>query len=122
MNMSDSETNNDKRRDKRFIILELEVYRQDTGERLGKMINLSRGGMLVMRQAPMEVNFSLGLKIPLNKEVDGQIEFDVEAKVAWYRQNEISDLYSIGFEFVNLTPEQSELLENMIVVFGSEEI
>ena len=120
--MSDSETNNDKRRDKRFIILELEVYRGDTGERLGKMINLSRGGMLVMRQAPMDVNASLGLKIPLNKAIDGHIEFDAESKVAWYRQNEISNLYSIGFEFVNLTSEQSELLENMLDVFGSEEI
>lgn len=119
--MPNSESNNDKRSKKRVIILELEVYRQSTGERFGKMINLSEGGMLVMREAPMKNEAVFSITIPLNREIGGQIEFKSDVKVAWYRQNEISGFHSIGCEFINLTPEQNELVKKMIDVFGSEE-
>ncbi|MBW8010321.1 MAG: PilZ domain-containing protein [Chloroflexi bacterium] len=119
--MSESETNNDKRRDKRFIVLELEVYRQDTGDRFGKIINLSQSGMLIMRETPLLNESLISITIPLNKDIDNQIEFDADVKIVWARQNEISGFHSFGLEFVNQNPEQRDFINKMIDVFGSEE-
>lgn len=119
--MSDGKADTEKRRDKRFIVLELEVFRQDTGERFGKIINLSQSGLLIMREAPLKSETVFAITIPLNREIDDKIEFESDVKVIWYRQNEISGFHSIGLEFVNQKSGQMDFINKMIDAFSSEE-
>lgn len=117
--MPESDNYQEKRKEKRIIVVELDVVREDTGENLGKIINLSQGGMLIMRAAPLAVDSVLTIKTKLDQDLDNEIDLITQVRVAWVRQNDISNFYSIGFEFIDTSPEQLELIDKIIGVFGS---
>ena len=105
----------EKRRSKRFSVVDLDAYDKETGEHVSKMINLSHGGMLVTGEKPVEVNTLHQLTIPIRQdELDDDYKYlSVKAKCVWSTKSVDYTSFSIGFEFLDNTDAQYNLIKNM---------
>lgn len=119
--MAKSAPTTEKRKDKRYVVEGLEVLRSDNGEKLGRVVNLSRGGMLITHKSSMEINSVFPIKIPLNHSKDGLSDLDVDVRVKWFDRNHASGLVGFGFEFVDKSEEKLETLQKIINEFKQTE-
>jgi c-di-GMP-binding flagellar brake protein YcgR len=115
--MAESGSVTEKRKDKRYVVHDLDVQRSDNGEKLGRVVNLSRGGMLITHKSTMEINSVLPIRIPLTHSKDGLSDFDVDVRVKWFNRKHISGLVGFGFEFVDKSEEKLETLQRIIDEF-----
>ena len=113
-------TGDDNRQSRRFSVVDLDVYGKESGEHIGKMINLSHGGMLVTGEKPVEVNTLHELTIPFRQddEDDDFTYLSVEAKCVWSTKSVDYTSFSIGFEFLDNTDTQYKLIKNMVKEFS----
>ena len=97
----------DRRKYRRFSLdFYLQVLDQNTNKKLGSVINISEGGLLVMASnKPLEQDkvYNLWMEAPLSSGITEQFLF--EAKVARVVQNPNTGCYECGFEFVTTSSE-----------------
>lgn len=107
----------EKRKHQRFAVVDLELHDKDYGHRLGKVVNISKGGMLLDSYEHYEKDKILSLRIPFNQEIIGKVNYDFRAVVAWSLPN-AADNFSIGLELLDNSELQYQFLQNMIAVYG----
>ncbi|MBW8010706.1 MAG: PilZ domain-containing protein [Chloroflexi bacterium] len=112
------EIGDEKRKSRRFSVVDLDVYGKESGEHVGKIINLSHGGMLVTGEKSIEVNTIQQLTIPFQQDEDDFMYLSVEAKCVWSTKSVDYTSFSIGFEFLDNTDEQYKLIKNMVKEFS----
>ncbi|MDH5506269.1 MAG: PilZ domain-containing protein [Anaerolineae bacterium] len=103
---------------KRFSIVSLDVFDKNSGKRIGTIVNLSQGGILVLSDDPIELRTTRQLHIPFKKESGETINFDVDARCVWCAKGISQTGYSIGFQFADNTGGQVETIAQMIQSFG----
>lgn len=119
--MAKSGSGIDNRKETRHQIKDLEVFEGDTGERLGRLVNLSLGGMLITHKNTMELNVELPIIIPLNHSNNSQSDFEAKAQFRWFRKYDKTGLFGFGFAFLENTDEQRALIQNIIDEFSQNE-
>ena len=91
---------------------------------LGYLIDISRDGVMVMTEAPLEENrsYSLKMKLPSTLEWKGKktedrvIKFRAECK--WCRHDDVDkEFYLSGFNFTEVSEEDNEIIHSMINEF-----
>ena len=89
----------DRRQAERLEIGNLRVQVKNTGELVGKIVNLSFGGMLVNSATPFEPDLSYLFRIPLEEAFQGHFYLEVEAECVWCSNRVDPATYSVGFMF-----------------------
>lgn len=102
------------RKDKRYLVRNLEVFSIDSDETFGDVMNLSLSGMLVKHDDAIAVGSVLKIKIALGHLSNGLSDFNADVQVKWFRQNEISGFFGSGLEFLKNTKEQRTQIQGMI--------
>lgn len=111
--------NEERRKFKRFIVVNLKLLSQDTEEHIGQVINFSEGGLLAVADDSMERNSLHKFRIPFNQIIYDKIHFDFEGRIIWSKTNSIDpSKYSIGVEFSSITEPQKEFIEKLIKAFS----
>jgi Tfp pilus assembly protein PilZ len=112
--------NDDRRKAKRFTVVDLELFLQDPEEKIGQVVNLSEGGLLIVTESPFEAASYHQFRIPFNQTINGRINFDFEGRVVWCNPNALdSKKYSVGLEYAENPELQTLFVQQMIKVFGA---
>jgi hypothetical protein len=106
------------RKDKRYLMHDLDVFLRESDERLGNVLNLSLSGMLIAHKGAIAVGSVREFRIPMGHVISGLSDFEADVRVSWFRQNDLSGLFGSGFEFLDITKEQWALIKLMIDVFA----
>lgn len=99
---------NERRRDRRFELINLVVYKQFEIENITKTINLSMGGMKMRTEFPVPLHEELEISIKIGDEI-----FKSEGKVIYANEREDGD-YDIGVNFINASEESLNLLSQYL--------
>lgn len=92
----------------------VEVYDLDSGQILGRVVDLHTEGLMLLSEQPLELHRSWALQVNLPMVLDGVSEFLLEAQSLWDRESMASGQFWTGLQFTNL-PEESRLcIERMI--------
>lgn len=92
----------------------LEVFDLDSGELLGRVVDLHTEGLMLLSEQPIELDRSWALQINLPMTLNGLSEFLVDAESRWNRASIGGGQYWTGLQFTQL-PEESRLcIERMI--------
>jgi hypothetical protein len=111
---------NDKRQSKRFTVIDLELYMQGTDKKVGRVINLSEGGILAHSDKALEEKAILNFRIPFNRAINTSVYFDFDGTIVWSREVSLdSSLHSVGIQFTQNPELQAHFIQQMIKVFGS---
>ncbi|MDD4918750.1 MAG: PilZ domain-containing protein [candidate division Zixibacteria bacterium] len=90
------------------------VYELETGEFVGRVINLTTGGLRLISDAAVAVPTKLSCRMRLPDLFKGarEIMFDIESR--WCEYNRIGDWYETGYEFVRLGELARQAIDAMI--------
>ncbi len=98
----------ERRRHRRFELINLVVYKQFEIEKITKTINLSMGGMQMRTEFPVPLHEELEISI----RIDGDT-FKSEGKVIYANERKDGD-YDIGLNFINAPKESLNLLSQYL--------
>ena len=94
----------ERRKHRRFELINLVVYKQFQIEKITKTINLSMGGMKMITEFPVPLHEELQITIKIGDDV-----FKSQGKVMYANERKDGD-FDIGVNFVNSSPESLNLL------------
>lgn len=98
----------ERRKHRRFELLNLVVYRQFEIEKITKTINLSMGGMKMRTEFPVPLHEELEISIKIGDDI-----FKSEGKVIYASERKDGD-YDIGVNFINAPEESLNLLSQYL--------
>jgi len=110
---------NDRRKEPRKKLMAFTpVYEKPKGTLLGYIRDLTLQGVLVIGEKKLDVNKQTTLAIELpgglpNVNITPTL-LTVSARVARCEVDESSQIYKLGFEFIDLEPEQTEVIEALL--------
>ena len=92
----------------------IEVYDNDQTRSVGRVANISSGGLMVIGKCELTryVNYKISIDLP--KAIKEQSQVFFEAQCRWCERGERSKLYSSGLEITNISSENSEILEKFL--------
>ena len=117
--MQEEKFNRDRRRKKRFMVVDLDVINRETDDHIGKLVNLSTAGMLVLGEIPVKTNSILKLRIMFTKPFLGREHFDIDARCVWCNKDVNPPNFSIGLMLLGKSSEQAEFMQRIIDEFRS---
>jgi hypothetical protein len=90
------------------------VYNRRNHEYVGKIVNISRMGVRLSLQHPVEERKIYFLRIELPEPILGKKRILFDAECRWCRQDEKSESFSAGFMITSLPAEDHEVLEALM--------
>ncbi|MEE9392465.1 MAG: PilZ domain-containing protein [Planctomycetota bacterium] len=90
--------------------------RKDDGDTLGKVWDLSLGGLRLVTEHEAEVGSAQTISIELPSESQNEISVQLKATCVWSRASELPGYHDSGFVFTGLTEDQVRLLEALMAV------
>ena len=98
----------ERRKHKRFELLNLVIYKQFEIEKITKTLNLSLGGMKMRTEFPVPLHEELEISIKLGDDI-----FRSQGKVIYANERKNGD-YDIGVNFINSPEESLNLLKQYL--------
>jgi len=114
------EANMDERRklDRKYLIVYSRVFERNLGRMLGYLGDLSQSGAMIISEQAQTVNSVLPLRFDLpDLNLFKASQLDISARVAHCEPDINPAFYNIGFEFLEVTPEQKEIIEKMMEAY-----
>lgn len=106
----------DKRRATRYELRDsIRVTDMERGEKLGTLKNLSPHGMLIKAESPAEIDRKIELGLHLPTTIFGKEYLIVEAQCVWVKPDEDSQYHLCGFEFVDVSPQDANIILGLIM-------
>jgi len=107
----------DRRKEDRKLVMKFTpVYEADNGKLLGYLRDLTLQGALVIGEKTLEVDSLLTLRFNLPDDLPNIAAFNltVATRVARCIEDETPNSYKLGFEFKDIGPEQTEIIEALL--------
>lgn len=92
----------------------LEVYDLDSGELLGRVVDLHTEGLMLLSESPIELNRAWALQVNLPMKLNGVSEFTLDAESRWHRESIGGHQYWTGLQFTSLPDESRQCIERMV--------
>ncbi|MEM7675673.1 MAG: PilZ domain-containing protein [Myxococcota bacterium] len=103
------------------LVQYLQVYDQQTKDMIGRVVDVSRGGMMLVGNQPYEADGDpRRLKLVLPKTFEAKDSIEVEAACRWSARDVNDQLFDGGFEFVNVNEDLKDTLDLVVdeLAFG----
>lgn len=121
--MVHNEYENKRTQPRRNLYFYLQVVDSKTEETIGRVVDLTTNGMLLINQAPFEIGSTHDAKIILSGDLFDLIMSDIEVSFTtqWAKPDVNPSNFVNGLKFKNLTPKAIRTIERVIRKFGFEE-
>ncbi len=98
----------------------MRVMNERTGELVGHLSDISTGGFKLESRTPVTSNQQYVLRMDLTNEISQKDHFVFVARSRWCQRHPIDPmLYNIGFEIIEMTPEDLEIFVRIFEKYGS---
>lgn len=92
----------------------LEVYDLDSGQLLGRVVDLHTEGLMLLSETPIELDRTWALQVNLPMTLNGVSEFTLDAESRWKRESIGGQQFWTGLEFTSLPDESRRCIEKMV--------
>ena len=93
----------------------VQVFDTVTGERIGHIGNISETGLMIIGPAEMGDGHLYQMNFTLPEDDGPMVTFHVGAQCLWCSQAESTGTYWAGFEIIDITDEDMEILSHIVV-------
>jgi c-di-GMP-binding flagellar brake protein YcgR len=107
----------ERRKEARKLVLKFTpVYNLDNGKIIGYLRDLTLQGALVIGEKTLDVDTQINLAIELPGDLPDIItkRLTISARVARCIEDENPNSYRLGFEFIEIQPEQTQIIEALL--------
>jgi c-di-GMP-binding flagellar brake protein YcgR len=100
-----------------FLVSYLNASDTETNKDIGYVVDISKGGMMVISKKPITMDMNMSLAINVPEEITETKTFNVTAKSIRSIKDGDMDYYSTGFIFDELRSDDLQVLDNIIAAF-----
>ncbi len=112
-----------RREDRRHLIYYLKVENRDTNELIGRIVDITSKGLLLISRDRIEPQLEIPVRIELGDElfeqVHGHLELNIRCR--WSKEDINPDYFVNGFEFIDQTREKEAIIRSLIEAIGFRE-
>ncbi|ARU89796.1 PilZ domain-containing protein [Pseudomonas sp. M30-35] len=94
--------------------LQLEVFDLHSGQRLGRVVDLSSEGFMLFSDTPLAVDALIECRIVSEQLIEGIGEVQLGADCLWSRPGADSQHCWAGFHIIDIAEDQAALLETLL--------
>lgn len=92
----------------------VKVLDQKTGKNLGRVVDVTADGVMLVVPDSIEVGKHFDFRIILPRIVEGKMDIEVTAEAVWCKQDTNPKFFKVGFRFVNLPGNDGFTLEDVM--------
>ena len=87
---------------------------------MGHLVDISPVGLMMDSKVPIPTNLNYNLRLDLMENIAGKASVEFNARSKWCRPDSIQPyLYNAGFEFINIAPDDAEIVKHIAEKYGS---
>lgn len=94
--------------------LQLEVYDLNSGQRLGRIVDLSADGFMLFSDTPQRVDSVLQCRLVCSAGAPGLAEVQLGADCLWSRPGADGQHCWAGFHIIDLAEDQARALDSLL--------
>jgi hypothetical protein len=95
----------------------LNVLECESGKPLGRLVNISAYGLMIVTPAPVPPDRDFELRLLFPRTVAGKDGMDIKARSVYCRRDDNPAFYRIGFKFRQLSSDDASLIEDVLQKF-----
>lgn len=108
------DANNQRMMRRHYLIYYLRVFDRDTGAVIGHLVDITPKGIMIIRDAPLEVGTVMKLRLRWRSSV-GRLQFaDFEGECRWCHPDVNPDFYGAGFAITAGSEEHIKAIAELI--------
>lgn len=100
--------------ERKTVSTSLEVYDLDTGDHLGRVVDLHTEGLMLLSDKPIDLFKRFALQVSLPMTLNGLTEFFLDAESLWQRESLAGGQYWTGLHFTQLPEASRTCIEKMV--------
>ncbi len=109
----------ERRRVKRkYLLFYTRVFDAGTRGLLGNLVDITPQGAMLLSETTLPTDQTFRLRLELAGEVGDLPHIEFEAKSLWCRQDVDPRFYNIGFQLLNVPPENIAVIEKIVEAYG----
>lgn len=94
--------------------LQLEVFELHSGQRLGRIVDLSSDGFMLFSDRPQRADTLVECRLVSERQIEGIAEIRLAADCLWSRPGADDQHCWAGFHIIDLAQDQAEALEVLL--------
>ena len=108
--------NNHRKESRKKLVAFTPVYDLLHKTLIGYIGDLTPQGVMVIGEKQVEINkhFTLGVEFPDNQTEALTMRVAISARAAWCRPDDSPQYFNIGFEFIDVSPENATVIEAIL--------
>ena len=108
-------------RERRDFSYYMRLVDNDTQDLVGHLVDISSSGFKLDSQTPIPVDKDFRLRMDLTSEVANKPAMVVVARSKWCEVDPLDPfIYNVGFQLVNISPADLEIINRMIEKYGKK--
>ncbi|MCP3666580.1 MAG: PilZ domain-containing protein [Gammaproteobacteria bacterium] len=92
----------------------LDIIDTRSDQILGNLINISKGGFMLLSNVQIPTHQLYQLRLPLTTPVNGIESIDIGATCLWCQETGQSGRSWIGFQIIDISEQNSKIIETLI--------
>ena len=99
------------------LIYYLQVFDRNTNKLAGRLLDITTEGIMLISDNPIQTDNLFQFRMVLPKELGKGPEISFDVKSIWSKRDNNPDLYDTGFQLVNVSENDIEIIESLIKWF-----
>jgi hypothetical protein len=104
--------------DRRFMLYYMPLYDIETQHQVGNLVDITARGIMIVSDRAFVDGQALRLRLELTGDVAAKSYMEFNARCKWCRADISPSLYNIGFEILELTEEDAEIVDRIVETYG----
>jgi hypothetical protein len=106
---------------RRYLLYYMRVYDSATRSQVGNLLDITPKGMMLVCEKPFPVGQTIQLRLELSREVAEKPFMDFSAHSKWCKPDVDPHMYNVGFEILDIAPEDAGIINRINQEFGFRE-
>jgi hypothetical protein len=103
---------------RRFLLYYMRVYDAATRQQIGNLVDITLRGIMIVSERPIPEGQTTRLRVELSEEVAEKPFMEFSARSKWCKPDISPHMYNIGFEIMDLAPEDAKIVKRIVEEFG----
>ena len=95
---------------RRNSIFYIKVYDKETGKIVGRLVDITTGGMMLVSEKPIEIGTVADFRMPLPEKIRNIEEISFNAQSVWNGPDVNNEFFDTGFQFIEPSLETIDLI------------
>ena len=116
--------NNQRKDSRKRLVAFTPVYDLLHKTLIGYVGDLTPQGVMVIGEKPVEIDkhLTLGIEFPDDVSKTHSLRVAISGRAAWCRQDETPQYFNIGFEFLDISPENAKIVDAVLNRYQFREV